>query len=107
MRRYMNEYIKYIENELTKKKNDWKALSINMKTKIAFFQHERLIHLLVTLSFSLIMIITLALGLLSYWFLIISFMLFCFVIPYIYHYYFLETRVQYLYKLYDDVRDRI
>lgn len=107
MRKYLSDYIKDIEKQLKKKNVDWKSLSINMKTKIGFFQHERLVHLLVTLFFSLFMLITLVLGTLSYLFLIISFMLLCFVIPYIYHYYFLETRVQYLYILYDQVRSKI
>ena len=52
MREYLNNYLKETEKLLAKKtilKEDIEQL----KTKISFFQHERLIHLIVTLFFSL------------------------------------------------------
>ena len=70
--------------------------------RIQFFQHERLIHLLVTLFVGLAAIIfflafivikELLLGL-------IFLILFILFIPYIIHYYHLENGVQRLYKIY-------
>lgn len=72
---------------------------------IGYFQHERLIHLLVTLFFALIAMLVLfafvtmqnmILGLLF----LIFFITDCF---YINHYYLLENKTQYLYKLYDEI----
>ena len=100
MRKYLANYLNEVEKLLLKKTISKKELE-NVKTKIMFFQHERLIHLIVTLFFSLFAIIFMILGVLSYYFLIIFAILLIFVIFYIYHYYFLEKKVQYLYKIYD------
>ena len=105
MREYLNNYLKETEKLLAKKtilKEDIEQL----KTKISFFQHERLIHLIVTLFFSLFALIFMILGVVSYYFLIIFAILIIFVVCYIYHYYFLEKKVQYLYKVYDKLKER-
>ena len=83
--------------------NDLKELEI----KISFFQHERLIHLIVTISFAFFAVIFMALGMLSYYFLIIFFILIIFLIFYIIHYFFLENSVQYLYKIYDRMLNKL
>lgn len=75
----------------------------NLKIKIAFFQHERLIHLIVTMFFALFALAFLALGMISYIFLFIFFILLVFLYFYILHYFFLENHVQYLYKIYDQM----
>ena len=105
MRKYLSDYLIEVQKLLTKDKISEKDLE-NVKTKISFFQHERLIHLNVTLFFSLFAIIFMILGVLSYYFLIIFAILLVFVIFYIYHYYFLEKKVQYLYQIYDKLEER-
>ena len=97
MRMYMNEYIKTIEEKDSFSKDEIEELVL----KIKFFQHERLIHLIVTFFFALFAIIFLALGMISYVFLIPFVLLIIFVILYIFHYFYLENSVQYMYKLYD------
>ena len=97
MRMYMNEYIKNIEKKDNFSKDEVEELVL----KIKFFQHERLIHLIVTFFFALFAIIFLALGMISYVFLIPFVLLIIFVILYIFHYFYLENSVQYMYKLYD------
>ena len=73
---------------------------------ILFFQHERLIHLLVTLFFA-------AMTLLSFFVFIVTDYLpvtalcalfLVLLIPYIFHYYHLENGVQKLYDLYDQLK---
>ena len=65
--------------------------------QIQFLQHERLIHLIVTVLFALLTVITEPLLLaLTALFLIL-------LIPYIRHYYILENGVQKLYEYYDRV----
>ncbi len=99
MRRYLTEYVKEIEEKLQGKvtKEDLQELKI----KIEFFQHERFIHLCVTLSYAFLAVFFLVAGLVSYWFLIPFFGILIFLLFYIVHYFFLENSVQYLYKLYD------
>ncbi len=105
MRKYLTNYLNEVEKLLKKEKITKEEIN-NVKTKIMFFQHERLIHLIVTLFFSLFAIIFMILGTLSYYFLIIFAILLVFVIFYIYHYYFLEKKVQYLYTVYDKLKER-
>ncbi len=105
MRKYLTNYLIEVEKLLKKEKITKEELN-NVKIKIMFFQHERLIHLIVTLFFSLFAIIFMILGTLSYYFLIIFAILLVFVVFYIYHYYFLEKKVQYLYIVYDKLKER-
>ena len=93
----MDDYIKYVD--ANKKKEN----SEEMLVKINFFQHERLIHLIITLFYVLMFLIFLVLISISYIFIVPSIILMFFVIFYIIHYFRLENGVQYLYKLYDDV----
>ena len=101
MRQYLMNYTQEVEKKL--KKNDLGELEV----KIAFFQHERLIHLLVTLAFAIFALVFLALGMVSYVFLIIFAILIIFLLFYIVHYFFLENHVQYLYKLYDEMNEKV
>lgn len=75
-----------------------------MLVQIQFFQHERLIHLIVTVTFALLtvmavlgFVVTTQIGLL-----LLTVMLLVLLIPYIRHYYILENGVQKLYRYYDD-----
>ncbi len=96
MKKYLYDYIKYLEENLSK------VTSESILTKISFFQHERLIHLIVTLFYALIFLIFFCLISLSYLFIIPTIILMIFLICYIIHYFHLENGVQYLYKLYDN-----
>lgn len=73
---------------------------------ILFFQHERLIHLLVTMLFALLTFGSLIAFLVTGFFPVIAlFVLFlALLIPYIFHYYHLENGVQQLYDLYDQLK---
>ena len=88
---------------------DWdKALSEHL-IQIGFFQHERLVHLIVTVTFGLFLIIITALlltvhdrdtfvGILALFAIIAVTLVF-----YIFHYYALENGVQKLYDQYDEL----
>ena len=95
MKKYLFDYIKEIDKLIATNKitSDIKEKHL---TKIMFFQHERLIHLLVTLFIAFT-----ALGFVHPIFFIISLMLLIFLLFYIVHYFHLENGVQYLYKQYD------
>ena len=72
---------------------------------IEWFQHERLIHLLVTLFFALFSIaMLLAFIVIEEFMFGILFLIFGITTGfYINHYYLLENKTQYLYKLYDEI----
>ena len=80
MKKMIEEYLEEI------KKN--KPSKEDLLTHISFFQHERLIHLLVTIFTGIITIL-------------LFLLMVCLFIPYIFHYYFLENKVQELYTIYD------
>ncbi len=105
MKKYMKEYIEEIDVLLKKKEkiND-KTISEHL-IKISFFQHERLIHLLVTLFYALFVFIFLAFSIwITYQFLVVELILLVFLGFYIKHYFFLENGVQYMYRQYDKMR---
>ena len=105
MRKYIENYRNQIE--LMIENNQFKEEDIILfREKIQDFQHERLIHLLVTLSFAFFAIVFLVLGMLSYLFLIPFFSFLIFLIFYIIHYFFLENSCQYFYKLYDKMKQK-
>lgn len=84
---------------------DWQAVLDEHLVQIGFFQHERLIHLLVTLAFALMELISVmtmvATGQVSLAALAALFLVL--LVPYVMHYYLLENETQRLYAQYDDL----
>lgn len=105
MKDYLNEYKKEVEQKLNQKitKEDVE----NHITKIKFFQHERLVHLLVTLFFAIFLLISLYISLTQNSFVYIVLILLVMLIFYIKHYFFLENNIQYLYKEYDKMINKL
>ena len=102
MKKYLYDYINEVEKNINKISKE------DIITKIYFFSHERLIHLLVTLFFALITIVFTGLCLCfdSYLLYVITIILYIMLLFYIVHYYRLENGVQYLYKLYDKINKK-
>ena len=103
MRKYIEQFIKDLEKKISNKHKFSNKEIIVIKDKIAFFQHERLIHLLVTLFYAIFTLTFLALSLVSIIFLIPFIIEIIFILFYIRHYFFLENAVQYIYTLYDKI----
>lgn len=78
---------------------------VKLLIQIQFFQHERLIHLIVTVLFAMLTVITLLanLFLTQPLLLVLSLLFLVLLIPYIKHYYLLENGVQKLYEYYDSL----
>ena len=74
-----------------------------MLVQIQFFQHERLIHLIVTVTFAILTVLPIFafLALIQIGLLLLSALLIILLVPYIRHYYILENGVQKLYTYYD------
>ena len=101
----LKDYIKELKEKIEKKKID-KNLSEEVLTWIQFFQHERLVHLIVTF-FTGIGAILFLLGALYFEnipLLLLFMITLCLFIPYIFHYYYLENGIQQLYDLYFEIK---
>ena len=72
-------------------------------TQISFFQHERLVHLIVTVTFALLSILGMILIIMlpNVGTACLEALLVILLIPYIRHYYILENGVQKLYVMFD------
>ncbi len=106
MREYMQRYETYLLSVLeAPQAHDLAKLRREVQTQIGFMQHERLIHFLVTMLFALMFLISL--GILLYFqtpgLLLLTILLLGLLIPYIWHYYFLENTVQKMYILYNRI----
>lgn len=101
MKKYLYEYIKNIDTLLEGKDKISNSIIDEHLIKISFFQHERLIHLLVTFFFAILFLIFIGLSFKYYRFFPIAIVLLIFLVCYVLHYFYLENGVQYLYKQYD------
>ena len=74
-----------------------------LTVQIGFFQHERLIHLIVTVLFGLATVITIPAFLIlqELSLLVLGALFLCLLFPYIVHYFHLENGVQQLYLYYN------
>ncbi|MBR4619260.1 MAG: hypothetical protein IKO49_08150 [Bacilli bacterium] len=107
MGRYIYNYILDVDKKLNDNNIDIDELISEHLIKIQFFQHERLIHLLVTLFYAFFMLIFLALSLIHIVFLIVFFIFVIFVLFYVVYYFKLENSIQYLYKQYDKMKSKV
>jgi hypothetical protein len=84
---------------------DWNALLSEHLTQIGFFQHERLIHWLVTMLFAILTFMAVGIYLISgqVYVLALVAILLVLLIPYIGHYYLLENETQKMYDQYDKI----
>ena len=88
---------------------DWNDVLNEHLTQIGFFQHERLIHLIVTMLFAILTFICVAVYILSgeVYVLALIGILLVLLIPYIMHYYLLENETQKMYGQYDKILKHI
>ena len=107
MKKELTAYIQQIDTIIQTQSGsddmDWQGICQEHRIHIQFFQHERLVHLLVTITFALLTFASIFLLYFAFSpaLLLLTLLLFCLLIPYISHYYFLENNVQKLYVQYD------
>lgn len=84
---------------------DSASLRRELLIEIGFWQHERLIHLLVTILFALLTMSVFILILFyhTWGVLLLLVAMLCLLVPYIRHYFILENGVQTLYVLYEQL----
>lgn len=105
MKKRILDYKKHIDALIEKDSpdTDWQKILDEHLIQTGFFQHERLIHLIVTVLFAILTFSTIAIGLIAdypYMFLA-TIMFLILLVPYISHYYLLENEVQHMYEQYD------
>ena len=116
MGKYIKSYLTEVENFVNsmsgKSVSELEDFLKEFEKKISFFQHERLIHLLVTLTFALLQIfVVYAVFMLPYpasmVFAVLTVLILCLLTGYIFHYYLLENSVQKMYHLRDSIIEEI
>ncbi|MGI6733227.1 MAG: hypothetical protein ACOX4J_09700 [Anaerovoracaceae bacterium] len=108
MKKRLVTYRKRIDDLLLKGDCDWEELINEHLIQISFFQHERLVHLIVTSLFAILEVVSVVMILMNpaeITVLILSVVLAILLIPYILHYNTLENEVQKLYVQYDKMRE--
>ena len=104
MKEYMKEYIKDIDDKI-KSNHKFNSDEINdFLFKMELFQKERVIHLIITLTYVFFTILFLFITKYIFAMFIVFFILLIFDGFYVYHYFFLENSVQYMYKQYDKMK---
>lgn len=107
MKEYMREYINDIDDKI-KSNHKFSSEEIDdFLFKMKLFQKERVIHLVITLSYVFFTILFLFLTQYIFMMFIIFFILLIFDGFYVYHYFFLENSVQYMYKQYDKIKNNV
>lgn len=104
MTKQIREYLTFIRAFMAEEHSNEEYLTerVLLLRRIEFYQHERLIHLLVTLAFAVFFLVSLFMFLVKggIGLLVLSVLFLILLIPYIKHYYFLENSVQELYRHY-------
>ena len=102
MKNEVKEYLSEVELRLKDKDSISDVFVSEMLTRIGFYQHERLVHLIVTMTFAVMTVLSFCILMMtqSMFALVLSCLFLILVSPYIAHYYFLENSVQKLYRLY-------
>ncbi len=88
---------------------DWEALLRTHLDQISFFQHERLVHLIVTVLVAILTLLCIGIAIIAaapsmY---LAALPLFVLLVPYISHYYLLENEVQKMYAQYDIMAEHV
>lgn len=108
MKRRLTTYLKEIDRILAEEEQerDYEELAREHLVQIGFFMHERLVHLIVTLTFGLLAFATFFVLLFQFsvGLLVLFAALLVLLIPYIAHYYLLENGVQKMYQQYDKIK---
>ena len=106
-RRYMDNLIEKLQQNGKLQDMDIEALKKEHLTQISFFCHERLVHLIVTIVFALLEMLSLMLVVLSaeIYTMLLTVVILILLIPYIRHYYILENEVQKMYGQYDKLNE--
>lgn len=100
MKKEILQYLSLLEKELANPDCNREELKRTLEKRILFYQHERLVHLIVTMTFALMTVISFAAAYFNIAFIAVAALFLALEIPYIMHYYFLENSVQKMQRIY-------
>ena len=104
MTKEIRAYLAILEQFFSVEHTDEELLKFRteMLKRIEFYQHERLIHLIVTMSFAVFFLLSLMMyfSVRQIGIMLLAVLLLVMTVAYIKHYYFLENSVQKMYKFY-------
>ena len=109
MQKFIIEHEKYIRDLIDSGENqNWDKLREYHKVQIEFMQHERLVHMIVTLFFGMFLAISLALALILHLLFMVAIVVVIAIVEifYMLHLYKLETGVQRWYGIYKELTIR-
>ncbi len=108
MKKRILNYVKETDQIIQKKEKITKERLAYHLIQIEQFQHERLVHLMVTIFVGILAFLILLFGFLleNSWLLLGFLGAMCLFIPYLLHYYLLENNVQKMYFQYDILRSK-
>lgn len=111
MKKRILDYRMKIDSLLEKNEpgTDWEDILNEHLVQISFFQHERLVHLIVTVIFAVLTVATIfvTMCMTSLWMLLLTLLFLSLLVPYIMHYYLLENETQKMYVHYDRMLEMI
>ena len=111
MKKRIQSYMAYMDQQLEHNESglSYEELCIEHEKQLTYFMHERLVHLLVTLTFAILAFVTFFMAVMNFsmGMIVLFFAFLILLIPYIMHYYLLENSVQYMYRQYDRLQQLI
>jgi hypothetical protein len=100
-RRFMDELLADgNENVQCYTNTDWEKTLKEHLIQVGFFQHERLVHLIVTITFAILEMLCICVSVINFnpFVAILAVLILTLLVPYVRHYYILENEVQKMYK---------
>ena len=111
MKKRIQSYMAYMDQQLEHNESglSYEELCIEHEKQLAYFMHERLVHLLVALTFAILAFVTFFMAVMNFsiGMIVLFFAFLILLIPYIMHYHLLENSVQYMYRQYDRLQQLI
>lgn len=106
---YIKNYMKAVDDAIEKDDTDFEALQREQLVQIGFIQHERIVHLIVTVMCCLLLFLGLGIfflcGLLAV--MAVNVVLLVLVFAYLMYYCFIENRTQQMYRQYNRICKRL
>lgn len=107
---FLNQYLVEINKKIKERyHHNWKEVLVDHRETIKFMQHERLIHLMVTLTIAILFVISMSFSLVYQFtaLIVVDFLLLILLVPYIFHYFKLENGVQKMYWIDKLIQEKI
>lgn len=104
MTKQIREYLSLLEQffSIERDRSELLKMREELLQRIKFYAHERLVHLIITMSFAIFLLLALLMYFVSKntGVLALAALLLILLVPYVKHYYFLENSVQKMYTYY-------